>query len=146
MKLHLVGLSLAVGLVCVGLSRAEDKKSFVGTWQVVACEKEGNKEAPDQIKGRTVTITNDRITCRDASGKVLHAATYRLSGTGDSKMITMTLTEGDNKGQTCEGIYKLDGDTLSVCYAEQGGATPKEFRTAAGSKQCCLILKRSTEK
>jgi len=146
MKLHLVALSLAVALVGVVAVRAEDKKSFVGTWQVIACEKEGNKESADQIKGRTVQITQDRITVRDASGKTLHSCTYRLGGSGDNRTVMLTSTEGDNKGQTMEGIYKLDGDTLTVCYAEQGGSAPKEFRTAAGSKQCCMVLKRSTEK
>jgi uncharacterized protein (TIGR03067 family) len=149
MTLRLLALSLAVGLCVAGLGRSDDpnktEQGLIGTWEVTAGENEGRKDAPEQIRGTKAVITKDRITVTDGQGKVRYDMNYRVDNSTDPKSITLTVTDGAQKGQTARGIYKLDGDTLAICFAEEGGTLPKEFKTAAGSKQMCFIMKRTSK-
>jgi hypothetical protein len=40
------------------------------------------------------------------------------------------------------GIYRLEGDTLTVCLAEPNAERPKEFKTSEESKTTMLTLKK----
>lgn len=147
MKVRLLTLAL-VAATTAGWAWSQDqpKNGLVGNWQVAAAEYEGAKTAADRIQGWKAVFTADRFTVRDGQDKTRYDLSYRVGAGTDTKAITFTVTGGDLKGQTTEGIYKLDGDTLTICFAEPGGAKPTEFKTAAGSKQVCFSLKRSTEK
>ena len=51
-------------------------------------------------------------------------------------------TDGPNKGKTIKTIYKLDGDTLTVCYELGDGDRPTKFETKADTKQLLANYKR----
>jgi hypothetical protein len=40
------------------------------------------------------------------------------------------------------GIYKLDGDTLTICLEARGNERPTEFATKEGSVANLIVLKR----
>jgi uncharacterized protein (TIGR03067 family) len=50
--------------------------------------------------------------------------------------------EGPNKGKTIKAIYKLDGDTVSICYGLGGGDRPTKFETKDGTMQFLAVYKR----
>jgi uncharacterized protein (TIGR03067 family) len=59
------------------------------------------------------------------------------------KAIDLTVTEGPQKGQTFHGIYKLEGDTYSVCpNVEPGKDRPTEFATRPDSGLMLVVWKR----
>jgi uncharacterized protein (TIGR03067 family) len=56
--------------------------------------------------------------------------------------MTITGTDGPNKGKTFLAIYERDGDTLKVCYDLSGKAHPTEFKTAQGTQLFLVTYKR----
>ena len=94
------------------------------------------------IKERVITFEEARYTIRDG-GKVLVEATFKLDPSKKPKTFDLTITsEGDNKGKTQLGVYKIDGDTLMFCIAPFDGARPTEFASEKGSGRILTTYKR----
>jgi len=50
---------------------------------------------------------------------------------------------GPSKGKRQQGIYRLEGDVLTVCTAAPGGARPHEFSSAKGDGRSLTVWKRA---
>ena len=51
-------------------------------------------------------------------------------------------TDGPNKGKTIKTIYKIDGDTVTLCYELGGDGRPTKFESKPESKQFLVVYKR----
>ena len=68
--------------------------------------------------------------------------TYTLDSDAKPKGMTITGTEGPNRGKTFPAIYELNGDTLRICYDLSGAKRPTEFKTSAGTKLYLVTYNR----
>ena len=59
-------------------------------------------------------MTGNRFQLQAADGKPLYAATVRLDPRAQPAAIDFAHTEGTLKGKAWQGMYALDGDTLTV--------------------------------
>jgi uncharacterized protein (TIGR03067 family) len=117
-------LSLAV---CVLLSAADVRAQgkLDGTW-VGTSYKRGPGVVSKENVGTSLTITKDGYECKGS---------YPISKKGTLKIdeangtIDFTSTEGFSKGKTMQGIYKLEGNVLTVCYADSSSKRPTEFKS-----------------
>jgi putative heme-binding domain-containing protein/uncharacterized protein (TIGR03067 family) len=117
-----------------------DPAQMVGTWTYVSAEKNGKKKDRDSLKDAKVLITKDRITLKgDAGTFVLQ---YTLDAGNRPVRISMKMTEGAAEGATAEGIIRVKGDKLTLCYATSGPA-PKTFEAKDGSNHRLVVLKRA---
>jgi len=102
-----------------------------GTWKTVAVEAGGKPFPKDSVPAFTFVIGADGKSKGQSPGKEYQA---KITVNPQKKPKTMdNLHEsGDQKGKTQYGIYKLDGDRLTVCMTPPGGAEgdrPKDFMT-----------------
>jgi uncharacterized protein (TIGR03067 family) len=136
----LVALAVVVSLRA-GEAAKLDPAKLVGTWNYVSGERDGKKVPQDHFKGGSVDITKKNITLNSPDGK--YVIKYRLDPSKTPCRIDLEIIEGpQGQGAKANGIIELKGGQLRLCYPAMGGAAPKEFAAAEGSKLHLFVLKR----
>ena len=104
-----------------------------GEWALVSMEQRGEKARDEVLKRMTLTIAGDRwtVTSSDGRGKPT-PMTMTVDPSKSPKALDLTARDGDRE-VVLLGIYKLDGDTLTVRRATETGDVerPREFTTTA---------------
>jgi RNA polymerase sigma factor (sigma-70 family) len=120
-----------------GKPEAKDEEHIQGTWALESYEEGGQKAPEERIKGAKLIIAAEgKITVKNADGKEVEG-TLKLDPAKKPKEFSFT----NDKGETRVGIYKLQGDTLTVCY-DRGGERPTEFASKEGTTVVLQVLKR----
>src|SRR5262249_16339103 len=133
-----VGLLILVGArqALADKEPQKDEEKILGTWSIVSIEEGGKKGPEEAIKDTTVTFTADGKMIAKR-GEQEQEFTFRLDPTQKIKEFNGT----NAQGKTINGIYKLDGDMLTVCFDRAGGR-PTEFASPEGTKIVLEVLKR----
>lgn len=82
-----------------------------GAWQAVAA-RHGPVDAPDLV-GHVITFNADRFTITQ-EGRPLYAGPYSVAA-GDPARIELSQEEGADLRGTWLGIWRIDGDLLTIC-------------------------------
>ncbi len=114
-----------------------------GSWQVLSLVVDGdNLLARDDGKTPTViTIKGDTMTTAGQEKKPVEAA-LKVDPGKEPREIDVTFTAGPNKGDTLKGVYKLEGDALTICHGGLGGDRPTDFESKPGSGKSLVVCKR----
>ena len=148
-----VGLAAAVlvaagGGVVVGLrptAVAEDRQArpdqelIRGAWVVTAAMKNG-QDAPDREQiGQRYGFGNEMMRFG------LIGAKWTLDPSKEPKKIDLVVTVAPDgeKGKVIRGLYKLDGDKLTLHLSQPGGERPAGFENRAGENSTLLSLERA---
>src|SRR5262249_13808912 len=141
-------LMAAAAAAILAAAPAEDRKgdlkagasALVGTYSIVAGERDGRPEPPERVLGTVVRFTETTVSVTDKDKKETFSASYTLDASKTPCRITLTSTVAPVKGEVAEGLIKKDGDTVTLIYALPGGAAPTAFKT--GAKQMMFVLKK----
>ena len=68
--------------------------------------------------------------------------TFKLNEDETPKHIDMKIAKGPDSGKLALGIYRLDGDSLRICWAAPGQPRPTAFTTMNEMGVACLSLHR----
>jgi uncharacterized protein (TIGR03067 family) len=118
------------------------RKELAGTWQAVAYALDGNKASADDMKKVQLVIDADGNASARRDGEVFIAGTTDIDPTKSPMTLDISYTEGDIKGKTVLGIYKIDDDILTMCRAGPGHPRPSEFVSSPGSGLTLMTYKR----
>jgi uncharacterized protein (TIGR03067 family) len=147
MKLRLL-MILSVGLALGADAPKEDEvakelKQFQGTWTLDSVELNGMKVDADTVKkhGITMIVKEDKFTLKLRRGDL--EGTLKLDATKKPRAYDAKATDPEGKTHESVGIYKIEGDTLTVCYVATGKDRPTEFKADAGSEAGVQVFKRN---
>ena len=136
-------LCLAVGTwSALGRAQADGAawKELQGTWIAVQAQRDGTSAA-DAV-GNHLSFTGSRFEIRSQDGKTLYAGTIKLHPGSEPATIDFEHTEGLVKNETWQGIYELDGDSLTIC--DDAPDVNRERPAAFEAKKLTACAARST--
>jgi uncharacterized protein (TIGR03067 family) len=138
-----IGLRLAASLTAFAAGPPDDAKAVQGSWTPARADLGGQPMAEAVLKSISLKLDNGKyeVFVGDKPDK----GTYTLDSTSKPKSMTITGTEGPNRGKTVPAIYELKGDTLRICYDLSGAKRPTEFKSIAGTKLYLVTYNRKKE-
>jgi uncharacterized protein (TIGR03067 family) len=112
-----------------------DLERMQGKWQMVSMERDGKKLPDPLVKTyqRIVKGNKYRVTwVEDGQPEVLDTI-MAVDPRQEPKAVDILLGNGWFKGKKRLGIYRIDGDTETVCLAQPGKARPTAFDSRQGA-------------
>jgi uncharacterized protein (TIGR03067 family) len=147
-------IALVAGSCAVSAPGAKDapppkQSPLVGEWLLVRHTQDG-RELPWTLDGTVYAFTADGKWARyepsyPKAREKARWSPYRADDKADPPTLDI-LSEVHVKGAdktASRWLYKIDGDTLSICvYSDDGRIRPKEFEARKGSKNWILHFAR----
>jgi RNA polymerase sigma-70 factor (ECF subfamily) len=120
----------------------KDLAALQGTWIAVRIERSGKEAPAAMLKDFKVVFKGNKMTIWP--GRDDRTSTFKLNPAKSPKWMDHIPHEGPEKGKSLPAIYELKGDTLRMCFDNEGvsDARPKEFKSTEGSGLCVFVLKK----
>jgi uncharacterized protein (TIGR03067 family) len=112
-----------------------------GTWLVTSFVSDGTEAAPEIVGSIRRVVKGDHVVWK-RDGKSFAGTTVELDPTRAPKTIDVIPDGGPSRGKRVLGIYKLEGDILTICMAGVDQDRPKEFEAKKGSGRTLMTFKR----
>ncbi len=120
---------------------------LIGQWELLtlASEIDGKTEWRSQT-GLTLPIRHDSLdlpVLTGQPGEPIHLRPrrrYRINPNAEPP--TIDIVSSDDNSTWMPGIYRLEGDTLTICYEPETGQRPTTFTGESGIGGSLLILRR----
>jgi uncharacterized protein (TIGR03067 family) len=131
--LSLVALVWVVG--ASNVCRADDSKDIQGIWKAEKIIERG-QEMPSEKRQKLRLEFKDGKAIVRPEGEKERPAEYTIDADKNPKNISIKPEGKDG----LIGIYKLDGDNLTICLSPE--ARPTQFESTDKTKTMLLVLKR----
>jgi uncharacterized protein (TIGR03067 family) len=118
----------------------DDLKALQGTW--VSVRRTSGGREMKSAGATTVVIAGTNLKYL-VGGMVRTEWVITLDTTKNPRILDRTKVGGAGQGVVLRGIYRLDGDTLTICYRQRVGEAerPTDF-TGAGAGVWLHVMKR----
>lgn len=146
-------LALIFMLACHAflVSGAEQPKAELrkpnGVWKPIAAVLGGVRLPKASLNAITVRIQGAAYEVTVLGEKEPDQGTSTLDESTTPKRMTITSTNGPNRGKTFLAIYEMKDDrSLRVCYDLSGKQFPKEFKAPKGTELYLVGYRRQPER
>ena len=120
---------------------------LTGEWVVESSVYGGRPRPVGKEPQRYVFAADGTWTIYRGERKLYGNRAYRTDPDADPPAITLKYEADLQDGSEALGIFKVDGDVLTLCYSRSGiQSRPAAFASPAGSRLNLLILKRARPK
>jgi uncharacterized protein (TIGR03067 family) len=138
-------LAFVVGLIAAAPGTKDEKdalKKFEGDWVFSSWDHAGNPLPAEARETAKWTVKGEKYTFEFNDLK--EEGTIKLDPGKKPATIDLAITEGEDKGNSQVGIYKMDGDTITVCLAPPGAKDrPTEFKSTEENGYILATIKRA---
>ena len=119
----------------------DDLKKFEGNWTIASWRQYGRDIDQEQLDTAKWEVKGDKYTFEMGGNQ--EEGKLKVDGSKKPATLDLDITSGNDKGKGQPGIYKIDGDTITVCMAAPGGKDrPKDFTSTEDDMQILVTMKR----
>ena len=135
-------LGLAVAIAAPGVKDKPKKEpTVVGEWiaeKMIIAGMEIPRKDDDPLRFKFAA--EGKVTINDGNRKTEHG-TYKLDAKKKPAEIDL-LPAADSKDPILHGIFKIEGETLTICLSEKKSPRPTKFASAEDAGLVMVIFKR----
>ena len=133
-------------IVTLGSDPAQEELArHQGTWAVTAFVRDG-EETPKEIATSIIRIVDgDHVTWK-REGKSFAGTSLILDPSTDPRSLDVIPDGGPWKDQRVLGIYKREGEILTICMAAPTMPRPRAFTARSGSGWTLMTFRREPVK
>lgn len=144
----LLSFSFALTILAIGLQAApapkeikDDVSKLEGNWEFTSWEHFG-QSLPDEARETAKWSVKGNKYKFEIQG-VGEEGTIKLDSSKKPATIDLEITDGTDKGKSQLGIYKIEKDVITFCFARPGvKERPTAFTATAENNQILVTLKR----
>jgi uncharacterized protein (TIGR03067 family) len=115
---------------------------FEGEWSMLAGVMDGKATDASLLKW-VKRVTRGNQTTVVAGPQTMMKVEFTFDSSPAPQTIDYLNLAGAHKGKAQQGIYKFEGDVLTVCVSPPGAARPREFASVAGDGRTLTVWKRA---
>lgn len=136
-----VAAGLVVAVLGVAVGQEKKKDPTAGKWVVESVTRDG--KADDELKGAVRIHEAGKYSITPAGKTESLKGTYTADGDKTPATIDMKPSGGRYKDKTLLGIVKVEGDTMTIAFAEPDKDRPAAFESKPGSGVVVAVHKRA---
>lgn len=121
-------------------------KKLAGQWVVTQQEHGGKKVPAKALLNLAVEVAGNRMTTRERNEVKEGTTIVVLDPKARPAAIDLKITTGADADKVVKGIYKVEGETLTMCVTEPGKDRPTTFAAKEGTGHTLLVFKRLKKK
>ena len=119
-------------------SSEDDLRAWQGTWKLISSTYDGQPQIADLFW----VVTGDQYRTRYNQHLDEVPVAFKLDASRKHIDAIHHETPQGTYGGKLKGIYKISGDSLTVCYDLTGNQYPKSFEAKRGSRQVLYQFRR----
>lgn len=139
----MLGKTVLVTAACLVSTtmRAADTSPIDGSWTIVSVTQDG--KLLDNYTGTKRVHEGGRYTMKPAQGKTLFTTEGAFTLDEKKQTIDLKPSDGRYKGHALAGIYRLEGNTLQIAFAEPGKQRPTVYESRAGNGVVVAVMTKT---
>jgi uncharacterized protein (TIGR03067 family) len=143
---RLVQVAMVLFVSCLAARAEEPSKRkelarHQGEWLVVSFERNGEVTAKEITDTIMRVVENDHVVWK-REGKSFAGTSMVLDPNAEPPTIDLLPDGGPARDKRVRGIYKLQGDTLTICVADPDSPRPLKFSAPKGSGHTLQTFRR----
>jgi uncharacterized protein (TIGR03067 family) len=135
-------LAATLGLAAPALADDAGQTALAGAWTASEAERDGT--AAGELVGHRLVFDGDTFRISAPDGKLLYEGTYQTDSAAQPPRIDFRHDTGEAAGQEWEGIYRLDGEALTIVddAPDPAKGRPTALAAPAGSGHVLIVFRR----
>jgi uncharacterized protein (TIGR03067 family) len=133
----------AFGFLAADDPKKTDADLLKGKWSAVSLTSNGVKAPDELLKGYKLNL-EDKTYTNLMGEEIAEEGEYRIDAAKSPKTIDFDIKKGHDSGKKQLGIYKFDGDKLTIVAAKPGSdERPNSFTVDPKSDILELVLEKA---